>query len=363
MKTTVAIIGGGLAGLYAARLLHAAGMDYRLLEARDRLGGRILSADASGPSADGFDLGPSWFWPDMQPELDALVRELKLAAFPQFTAGDMLFERMAGEAPQRYTQPPNETVSMRIAGGTGALIAALAAALPAASILAGARATRIALVSGGVNIEYTDGDGASHALEAKQVIAALPPRLLEASVAFVPPPSPAITRLWQDTPTWMAPHAKFFALYDRPFWRDDHLSGMAQSLVGPLGEIHDATTFSGRAALFGFVGADAGQRQAAGEALVKKACLAQLVRLFGEKAGHPTALLFKDWAGDAFAATVADRAASGHPVPGADAWVDGPWQQLLSLGGSETADREPGYLAGALHAAKRAVDGVMARLG
>lgn len=56
----VTIIGGGLAGLQAARLLHEAGIGFRIFEARDRLGGRILSTDASGrPTEDGFDLGPS----------------------------------------------------------------------------------------------------------------------------------------------------------------------------------------------------------------------------------------------------------------------------------------------------------------
>ena len=49
---------------------------------------------------------------------------------------------------------------------------------------------------------------------------AVPPRLLEASVAFEPDIDPAARRRWRETPTWMAPHAKFFALYDRPFWRD-----------------------------------------------------------------------------------------------------------------------------------------------
>jgi monoamine oxidase len=62
MRTAVAIVGGGLAGLYAARLLNASGIDFQLVEARHRLGGRILSVGAAGePSADGFDLGPSWF--------------------------------------------------------------------------------------------------------------------------------------------------------------------------------------------------------------------------------------------------------------------------------------------------------------
>ena len=74
IRTSVAIVGGGPAGLYAARRLHALGIDFHLFEARDRLGGRILSANDQGHSSnDGFDLGPSWFWPEMQRGLAALV--------------------------------------------------------------------------------------------------------------------------------------------------------------------------------------------------------------------------------------------------------------------------------------------------
>ncbi|MBX9659858.1 MAG: NAD(P)/FAD-dependent oxidoreductase [Nitrospiraceae bacterium] len=74
IRTSVAIVGGGLAGLCAARRLHALGIDFHLFEARDRLGGRILSANDQGHSSnDGFDLGPSWFWPEMQRGLAALV--------------------------------------------------------------------------------------------------------------------------------------------------------------------------------------------------------------------------------------------------------------------------------------------------
>jgi monoamine oxidase len=78
-ETTVAIIGAGLAGLHAARLLHRAGVDFNLFEARDRAGGRILTADGQGGLADdGFDLGPSWFWPQMHPVMGELIDELGL---------------------------------------------------------------------------------------------------------------------------------------------------------------------------------------------------------------------------------------------------------------------------------------------
>ncbi|WP_435980383.1 FAD-dependent oxidoreductase [Psychrobacter sp. DM4] len=75
-NTSVAIIGGGLSGLYAAYLLEKQGLDYILIEARPTLGGRILNnmllkgtnleqmpvqqLDADTVSnIDSFDLGPS----------------------------------------------------------------------------------------------------------------------------------------------------------------------------------------------------------------------------------------------------------------------------------------------------------------
>src|SRR3546814_12909940 len=50
----IAIIGGGLSGLYAAALLEERGIkDYVVLEARETFGGRIISVpDVSGPGWD-----------------------------------------------------------------------------------------------------------------------------------------------------------------------------------------------------------------------------------------------------------------------------------------------------------------------
>ena len=99
----------------------------QLFEARDRLGGRILTVDATGaPSDDGFDLGPSWIWPRMQPAFAALAHELGLPTFGHTSAGDVVFERMSREPPQRYAGPTQEPQSMRLAWGTAALVSAMA---------------------------------------------------------------------------------------------------------------------------------------------------------------------------------------------------------------------------------------------
>lgn len=361
MRTTVAIIGGGLSGLYAANLLHAAGLDCVLLEARDRLGGRILSAGLSGEGSAGpFDLGPSWFWPAMQPALAALVSELGLSAFPQHNDGDVIFERMSRETPWRYRATHQQPQSMRLEGGTASLAAALAQRLPAEILRTGSRVVSLALEPSAVTLDVLKAEGARESVTAGHVIAAVPPRLLE-TISFTPPVDPDSLQLWRETPTWMAPHAKFFAVYPRPFWRDAGLSGTAQSFVGPLAEIHDATSASGDAALFGFLSPAHSVRASLGAAAITSACLDQLARLFGPLARRPSATIFKDWASDPYTASPADQASAAHPEPSAAPWISGVWRSRLSLAASETSPSEPGYMAGALDAAARAANEVLRR--
>mgnify|MGYP003328125277 CR=1 FL=1 len=53
----VIVVGAGMAGLVAARLLHDSGFKVTVLEARDRLGGRVWTDDRIGAPV---DLGGSW---------------------------------------------------------------------------------------------------------------------------------------------------------------------------------------------------------------------------------------------------------------------------------------------------------------
>jgi monoamine oxidase len=339
----IVIVGGGLSGLYAARLLHEAGADFCLLEARERLGGRILSV-----TDDGFDLGPAWFWPDMQPMMAGLVEELGLSSFPQYADGDVLIERPQ-QPLQRFAGFGQMASSLRIAGGTGALATALAKTLPQDRIRLSAVVTGAALQGEGVALSLQDGES----ITAGRVLFALPPRLMGKTIAFTP--QPQTRALWQASATWMAPHAKFLAVYEAPFWRDAGLSGTAQSMVGPMVEIHDASAMTGKAALFGFIGVPADLRGKIGEGKLKAQCQAQFVRLFGPKAAKPVATFLKDWAADALTATADDRQAGEHPVPMTRPWFDPAWAGRAAMAGSETAPEHPGYLEGALLAAAAGV--------
>jgi len=182
----------------------------------------------------------------MQAQLAALVGELGLPTFPQNSDGDVVFQRMSREAPQRYRGMTQEPQSMRLVGGMGILVRVIASSLPAESLRLDSRLTRLTLTDDAVEARFVEAGGTEENVSASHVILALPPRLLEATMSFSPALGEATAARWRGTPTWMAPHAKFFALYDRPFWRDAGLSGTAQSMVGPLAEIHDATTAAER---------------------------------------------------------------------------------------------------------------------
>lgn len=359
----ILIVGGGLAGLTVAHRIHRAGIGFNLLEARHRLGGRILSLDGSGQaSVDGFDLGPSWFWPEMQPAFGQFVNDLELAFFPQQGHGDIVFHRRADEMPVRFGGRTQEPPSMRLVGGTAAIISALAGRLPERSIALGARATGVRLDGGEAELSFIDAGGSQRTRRSSHIVFAMPPRLLEATVSFTPSIDEAMAQRWRDTPTWMAPHAKFFAVYESPFWREKGLSGTAQSMVGPLVEIHDATTASGHAALFGFLGLSAEQRRSLKEDEIATACIRQLAVLFGPEAARPRATLFKDWSTDSLTATIRDRISIDHPAVNHHSWVDVPWRDHVILAGSETSTSEPGYLAGAVDAAERAAASLVSRM-
>lgn len=350
----IAIVGGGLAGLYAAYRLHQQGMrDYVLLEARAAPGGRIVSAAAPDADRRGrFDLGPAWFWPDIQPRLDRLIRELGLEAFAQFDTGEMLVERAGGEPPLRVPGYANAPPSMRLAGGMAALAGALRDRLPGAQVITGQTVRRLRQAGGHVELDCEDSAGQAHGWRAGHVLLAVPPRLADSSIAFAPPLPPDLSRQWRATPTWMAPHAKYVAVYAAPFWRRLGLSGEARSSRGPLAEIHDASMPGAGAALFGFLGVPARVRRGLDEATLRAHCRAQLARLFGPEAARPQAEFLRDWAFERYTAAPADLdGVQEHAAAPAATADSGPWAGRLTGIASEWSRQFPGYLAGAIEAA------------
>lgn len=367
----IAIVGGGLSGLYAAMLLEARGIrDYVVLEARETFGGRIASwPDASRlheeaigkpPITGRFDVGATWYWPAMHPELQQLVAQLGLETVVQHENGDMLIERSRTHAPNRVDGFVSAPPALRLAGGMAALVDAIRARLPAERLLAGHQVTHLQNQGERIEVQTRDASGQVVSRYVAHVLLAIPPRLAANTIDFAPTLPDALQRQWQACGTWMAPHAKYVAVYDTPFWREQGLSGEARSAVGPMGEIHDASAESGDAALFGFLGVSAQIRQQTPEAVLLSHCRAQFVRLFGEQAAWPKAEFLKDWAGDPRTAVAADAHPDvDHPTPPPRTPHDGTWEGRLVGIASEWSPHFPGYVAGAVEAARLGVEALL----
>jgi monoamine oxidase len=97
-EADVVVVGAGLAGLAAARALTARGASVIVLEARDRVGGRVLNHDIGEGKV--VELGGQWIGPT-QDRLAALAHELGVETFPTHAKGQNLLEY--GGSVRRYS--------------------------------------------------------------------------------------------------------------------------------------------------------------------------------------------------------------------------------------------------------------------
>ena len=354
-EAEIAIIGAGLSGLACAVLLSETGRTVRILEARERPGGRIRSVFDQATGSYLADLGPTWIWPAYQPVIHRWVERLELETFPQFDIGNSVLD-YGPDTPPEVRFLPGQDGNVRLAGGPQALIDALTACLPAGSLTTSTAVTAVSETAEGMVIETADGT----ALRCERVIVAVPPRIA-AAIDWQPELNSPLLNALAATPTWMAPHAKVAAVYDKPFWRDRGLSGRIASRAGPIVEGHDHCGPGGSpAALFGFIGWPHETRLQAGQDL-EAHVRAQLLRCFGEDSPAPLSVHIEDWASDPLVASPSDLAGPMmHPEVGPDIVRQPHADGRLWFAGAETAVRSPGLIEGAFDAAERVVSDLTA---
>lgn len=93
IERDVVIIGAGASGLTAATELRKAGLSVAVLEARDRVGGRLWTDHIDGAM---LEIGGQWVSPD-QDALKSTLADLGLETYPRYREGENVYINGAGE--------------------------------------------------------------------------------------------------------------------------------------------------------------------------------------------------------------------------------------------------------------------------
>jgi monoamine oxidase len=201
-------------------------------------------------------------------------------------------------------------------------------------------------------------------VRAKRVIVAVPPTLAGRIdyEPLLPFQRDQLTqRFGQGTLTKVA------AVYERPFWRDEGLTGTAISTSGPVTATFDdsppdASPKRGPGIIFGFVGGDDARHYATLSAAARrKAVLEQYAEFFGAKARQAKGFFETPWSQQEWT--------RGCPVgiPSTGTLLAyGPWLRQpvgrIHWAGTETSDYWNGYMDGAVRSGQRATAEVLTGL-
>lgn len=347
----VVILGAGLSGLTTARKLELYGINTTVLEARDRLGGRIWTRTLDGGVH--VEAGATWF-NAAHTQLLSLMQALDIGYFRQYTAGKSLFAAPQNGAIEQFVSPQDEPGSLRVEGGTTALIEALSSRLEHTHIYTATPVAALSFAKASCVLQTRD----DRTFEADIVVSTLPPRLLLHSLQL----SPDVPAQWKNvatqTQTWMGRSVKFFVSYKTPFWREKGFSGMAFSHGGLIPEMYDHTSAAEDTfALKGFL--SPASHELSFEAR-RAAVQDQLVVYFGQEARHWLAYGDTLWGADPFTNVAHLPELMPHQNNGHPAFSASLFDGRLIVSGSEAAAMYAGYMEGAVRAGERAAETIVA---
>jgi monoamine oxidase len=344
----IIIIGGGLSGMTAAYFLKKNGFTVQVLEANNYLGGRIKTVITDSNMA--LEMGATWVFND--PNLRDLISELSLSLYPQFSSGKAFYEATEAQKPQIFNanQMTGGQIYHKIVGGTSQIITSLSNYLGLENIKLNTVVVEVEDKENYVKITTKD----KKIFEAKNVITALPPRLLESTINFLPKLPSKSNLIRQKTHTWMADSVKFSIEYKQPFWREKGYAGLAISNVGLVREIQDHVNgYNNAYGLVGFISLRADQLYMTKEQR-KEMVVSDMIRLFGNEASEVINYEDTIWGMEQFISSGfnVNQGMYAHQNNGNKEIVMQQFQDKLYFIGAETSLSNPGLMEGAVSTAK-----------
>ncbi|TLP76748.1 flavin monoamine oxidase family protein [Maribacter sp. ACAM166] len=344
MNKSVLIVGAGLTGLLTAYRLQQLGYTVTLVEARDRIGGRIHTLQSGSAKV---EMGATWF-NETHHQLLKLITEFEIPYFEQFLTGISYFQTFSNVPPQEI-KVPNDSPSYRFKNGTIDLLQAIYNKLKPNTVRLNEPVLEIDFQNDKVQVTTTVQN-----LEADFVITTLPPAVLINQIKFSPELASDISSLAEQTHTWMQDSIKIAFTYKNPFWREQGKSGTIFSNVGPLTEFYDQSNLEEQSyALVGF--ASGSCARVSKEQRIEK-IEAQLKMVFGEQAldyesYHETLWFQEEFTKSAHQAdNLFPHQNGGHPL-----YQNSLFENRLFISGSETSTHHSGYMEGAVFAVETAL--------
>ena len=243
----IIIVGGGLSGLLTGYLLKKEGIPFKILDSRNRFGGRINTVYRENEAP--IEMGATWFT-NQHVNLIALLQELRIEHFEQFMDTEVFYQPNPNLAAQILQIPKNEP-SYRISGGTSALINTLLEKLNPEDLLLNQTVSQITFTENLVSVK------AENIFEGDSVVLALPPKLWANRIDFQPEISGDLKDIALQTHTWMEDSIKVALTFAKPFWKEEQIPRTLFSNLGPVVEFYDQSDAeNSRYALCGFINSD-----------------------------------------------------------------------------------------------------------
>jgi monoamine oxidase len=343
----IIIVGAGLSGLLCAYRLKKGGVPFKILEARNRVGGRINTEYLAENTP--VEMGATWFG-NQHIHLKSLLDEFGIEYFEQYMDGKVFFQPFS-TSPAESIQIPSQPPSYRISGGTSELINTLYRKLDTDDILLNQTVKEIKFNKNSFQVvtkEVFEGD---------TVVLSIPPKLWAKRILFEPPLPTNLIEIGKQTQTWMEDSIKVALTYTQPFWQQENLSGTLFSNTGPVTEIYDHCNHErSKYALCGFINSSFKNLPSAERQTL---VINQLKSVFGIKAEEFTNYEECIWSNEENTFQTSDIPLYPHQNNGNPIFSKSFYGDKLLISSSESASKFPGYMEGAVYSANITAEKIM----